>query len=193
LINFGATVLQDLECARIAAFLRPLRVPASQPRRGARLTEEQVKAIIKRAHETGKDSIALAQAIQFECQLSQRDVIGEWVPESEPGESDITDGGKKWLRGITWEEIDGSLVLRHPTSRDGEIVKVRLTDFRMVMDEIARLGIRARKGPVIVSERTELPYVAFEFRRQWRIIANACGIPKDVKNMDSRAQDDAED
>jgi hypothetical protein len=34
----------------------------------------------------GWHSIALAQAIQFDCALRQKDVIGEWVPESEPGE-----------------------------------------------------------------------------------------------------------
>ena len=40
-------------------------------------------AIVEKAHEMRRDSIALAQAIQFETGLSQKDVIGEWVPESE--------------------------------------------------------------------------------------------------------------
>jgi hypothetical protein len=42
---------------------------------------------------------------------------------------------------------------------------------------------------MIVNEKNRLPYTAFEFRRQWRRIADAAGIPKDAKNMDSRAQE----
>ena len=43
------------------------------------------------------------------------------------------------------------------------------------------------KGPIIDSELTGRPWAAPEFRRQWRKIARACGIPDAVFNMDSRA------
>ena len=43
--------------------------------------------------------------------LRQKDVIGEWVPRSEPGPSDIWNSdGEKWLRGLRWQEIDGNLI-----------------------------------------------------------------------------------
>ena len=73
--------------------------------------------IIKKAHEESMSSVALAQAFQFDCQLRQKDVIGEWVPIDEAGVSDVIDGDEKWLRGIRWEEIDLSMVLRHRASQ----------------------------------------------------------------------------
>ena len=42
-------------------------------------------------------------------------------------------------------------------------------------------------GPIVVSEWDKLPWTAIEFRRWWRIVADACGIPREVRNMDSRA------
>jgi hypothetical protein len=43
-------------------------------------------------------------------------------------------------------------------------------------------------GAIIVSDRDRLPWDAVEFRRQWRKLADACGIPKTVRNADSRAR-----
>jgi hypothetical protein len=61
----------------------------------------------------------LAQALQFELMLRQKDVIGEWVPDSEPGENDIHHDGRKWFRGIRGDAIDGDMILRHdPASCD---------------------------------------------------------------------------
>lgn len=48
----------------------------------------------------GFTSIALVQAIQFECELKQKEAIGEWVRNKEPGVSDVTDGKRKWLYGL---------------------------------------------------------------------------------------------
>jgi hypothetical protein len=72
---------------------------------------DQVTLIRAEAHRRGFPSIALAQAIQFECIFRQKDVIGEWVPVAEPGTSEIVHespngGTKKWLRGIRWSEVD---------------------------------------------------------------------------------------
>jgi hypothetical protein len=40
---------------------------------------------------------------------------------------------------------------------------------------------------MIVSETTQHPYRADDFRVKWRAIARAVGVPDDVWNMDSRA------
>ena len=66
------------------------------------MTADYASAIRSKAHELGWNSIALAQAIQFELKLRPVDVIGEWVPLSEPGTSDVTWGDEKWLRGLRW-------------------------------------------------------------------------------------------
>jgi hypothetical protein len=42
-------------------------------------------------------------------------------------------------------------------------------------------------GPVIFNEITGWPWSGNEYRRKWRILARACGIPDNVWNMDSRS------
>jgi hypothetical protein len=185
LINFGATVLKDGECERLSVVLHQKRFQiaktSSEP-----LTIEQARAIIRKAHAVGFNSIALAQAFQFECKLRQKDVIGEWVPISEPGTpSDVIHGKTKWLQGIRWSEIDSNLILRHTTSRRQKEIEIDLKLAPMVIEEFKRIGTLPSSGPVIEFEKTGRPYEAFQFRSEWRLIANAVGVPKNVKNMDS--------
>lgn len=185
LLSFGTTVLEDKDCQRLSIILNKMRfkTPKSQ---AEPLTLGQVKAIISQAHKMGRPSIALAQAIQFDCGFQQRDVIGEWVPHSELGVSEVTDGEKKWIRGIRWSEIDKDLILRHVTSRDGSLATVRLSEKPLVKAELDRMTKLPTGGPVIISEESFLPYLDDTFRRTWRKIAVAVGIPKHMKNMDTR-------
>jgi hypothetical protein len=205
-IRFGTTILEDPECARVSAVLHGTRFPMARACT-QRLTADQATAIRATAHVMGKPSIALAQAFQFEAMLRQRDVIGEWLPIGEPGETDLVDGGRKWLRGIRWSEIDDRLVLTHTTSKRLKEITVDLKLAPMVIEELHRrfpgfLQIVNRdgkdelvinrhmlpaSGPIIVAESTALPWTAHEFRRQWRKIANDAGVPRDVRNMDTRA------
>jgi hypothetical protein len=154
-------------------------------------------------------SVGMAQAFQFECIFRQKDIIGEWVPETEPGESDTwrikkKKGHQKWLRGIRWEEIGADLVLRHITSKKQKPIEVDLKNAPLVVAELQRIDPgsiwfdeagaanvdRSRlpdTGPVIRWEVTGRPYDAAAFRREWRMVADAVGVPKSIKNMDSRA------
>jgi len=193
LFGFGATILGDTECERLSVVMHKMRFKMNKPR-NERLTFEQANAIRAMAHKMGRPSIALAQAFQFEVMLRQRDVIGEWVPASEPGGlTGVTAGNEKWLRGIRWSEIDRDLILRHTPSNGGKDIEVDLNLAPMVMDELAlylaehKLTELPTAGPVIVCEFNDLPWTAYEFRRWWRKLATACGIPKSVFNMDSRA------
>jgi hypothetical protein len=186
LFNFGATILEGEECERLSSVLHKMRFKMGQPR-NERITADQASAVRAMAHTMGLHSLALAQAFQFECILRQKDVIGEWVPITEPGVSDVIAGNAKWLRGLRWEEIDGGLILRHVTSKRGKPIEAPLTSAPMVLEEFKRIGTLPNSGPVIVSETTGIPWTAHEFRRQWRKVARACGIPDKVFNMDSRA------
>jgi hypothetical protein len=42
-------------------------------------------------------------------------------------------------------------------------------------------------GPLIVDPQTGLPFEAWKYRRIWRELATAAGVPKEVWNMDTRA------
>ena len=185
LAGYGVTVLDHDACMRLSSILHKMRfgVPKS---RAQHLTETHANAIRAKAHEMGRPSIALAQAFQFDCPLKQTDVIGQWAPLSEPGFSDLIDAVKgKWMRGIRWETIDDNLILRHVTSMHQKELEIDLKQAPMVMEELKRLGERPSRGPVIICEWEGIPWSNNEYRRWWRKLATAAGVPKTVKNMDS--------
>jgi hypothetical protein len=192
LCNYGATVLGDGECERLSVLLHNMRFPKAKSSNGKRLTADHVEVIIRKAHEMGLHSIALAQAFQSDCMLHQRDVIGEWVPNSEPGVSDVTHRKEKWLRGIRWSGIDENLILRHTTSKGRKGLKdieINLQNAPRVMAEFNLIGTLPQGGPMVISEASGVPYKAHDFRAVWRKVARAAGIPDEIKNMDSRAGD----
>jgi hypothetical protein len=161
------------------------------------VSAEQAAAICAEAHRQGKHSIALAQAFQFDCKLRQKDVIGEWVPLAEPGSSDVMrdikpSGKEKWLAGLRWSQINDNLILTHNANLNGKEIVIDLKRAPMVLDELRRhYDPRPRSAtPMIVCETTGVPWVTNEFRRFWRKIALACGIPDDVNNADTAMSDD---
>ena len=196
LFGFGRTILEDPECERLSGLLSGMRFPMTKPRT-ERLTAHQAAAVRAQARIAGWPSIAIAQAIQFDLMLRQKDVIGEWVPLREPGMSATVRGGLKWVIGVDYAEIDAKLILRHTTSKRGKPIEVDLKLAPMVLEELAAVagvtpGALAREhlpasGPIVVCETTGTPYSAAEFRRKWRICADLAGVPKEVKNMDSRS------
>jgi hypothetical protein len=195
LVGFGAKQLRREDCRNLRAILSDLKFPRSKSH-AERLTAEHAIAIRAVAHQMGHHSIALAQAFQFDCMLPQKDVIGEWVPQSEPGVSEVIHRGKKWLQGIRWNEINiDEMVLEHTSSFDGVIVRIDLAKAPMVKEEIARLGKLPSSGPVIVREKRArekrpIPWNDDDYRRIWRKIADVAGVPKNVRSRDSRTPAD---
>lgn len=186
MIIFGSTILEDAECQRIGGALSQMRFVQARPRT-ERLTAEHAIAVREMAHKCGVHSVALAQAFQFDCMLRQKDVIGEWMPQAEPGLSDVLAGNDKWVKGIRWEEIDGDMILRHVTSKRKKLIEVDLKLCPMVIEELNRLGERGTHGPIIICEWTLRPWDIHAFRNKWRKIARLAGVPDIVRNMDSRA------
>jgi hypothetical protein len=197
LFGFGLLMLEDRECERLSVVMSKLKFEQGQPRISW-LTALQVDAVRETAREWfGWPSMALAQAFQFELMLRQKDVVGEWIPVTEPGATLVTWNGQKWLRGIVWEEIDNQLVLRHVTSKKQKAIQVDLKMAPMVMEELAQItgcspamltrDMLPATGPVITNEINALPWSANEYRRKWRKVANHVGIPKEVRNQDSRS------
>ena len=185
LCGYGATILEDDDCLRLSGRMHAMRFQMGKPR-VSRLTAAQVIAIRKKAREIGLYSIALCQSFQFDLMLRQRDCLGEWVPLSEPGDSDVHSEGMKWLRGLRWEEVDSDRILRHVTSKRQKEIEVDLNLAKMVLEEMEG-SEWPKNGPVVVSEATGLPYRAWEFRRLWRSVASSVGVPDCVYNMDTRS------
>lgn len=199
LFSFGFALLEDPECDRLCRVMgsRALQFEAPKSRNQA-ITADQATAVRKEARDHfGWHSMALAQALQFELMLRQKDVIGEWVPLSEPGLSDITWKNQKWIRGLRWEEIDENFILIHTTSKRQKILEVDLRLAPMVMEEFGLIAdmptselVRSMlpaTGALVYNTITAAPWGDSEFRRKWRKVANRAGIPPYVFNMDSRA------
>lgn len=198
-IGHGADFLKTdpdcQQCERVGLILHRQKFEMGKSRT-ERLTADQAIQIREMAHRCLYHSVAVAQAFQFECMFRQKDVIGEWLPLSEPGLSDVTYGTWKWLRGLRWEEIDQNFMLKHTTSKREKEIQINLRAAPMVMQELNQMAglvsgvsrdLLPANGPVIISENTALPWEPAQFRVRWRKFANLCKIPKTVKNMDTRA------
>jgi hypothetical protein len=191
LFSFGFTLLEDQECDRLRKILEQRRFRTLGPR-SVEITKEHVQAIRTTANEHfGWPSIGLTQAVQYELLLPQKDVIGEWVPVSEPGESDVVWKDKKWLRGLRWSNIDKDLVLRHVVGAGGRPIEVDLRTAPMVLEELRLVAGKEEteplptQGPIILCDVTGMPWRTVEFRRKWRLVAKMAGVPDRVKNRDS--------
>jgi hypothetical protein len=191
MFSFGFALLEDQECERLHKILKETRF-RTLGARSVEITKEHVQAIRTTAREHfGWPSIGLTQAFQFELLLPQKDAIGEWVPVSESGESDIVWRGKKWLRGLQWSSIDKNLILRHASGAGGRPIEVDLRTAPMVMEELYLIyGAKdpeqfPKSGPIVLCDITGMPWIAGEFRRKWRLVAKKAGVPDKVKNRDS--------
>ncbi len=176
-------------CADFKAIMDELQFPAPEPRSEAPSAADVIKAR-KAAHELGHARAALAYAVQFETTLRQWDVIGEWVPLSDKRPSAIIDGKKKWI-GPIWAQVDDNNVFRVTPSKTEDLSRIRvvydLNACPMVMEELARIPIEERIGPLIINPRTALPYRQWYFRDFWRKVADRVGIRAQVWNRDLRA------
>lgn len=197
LFSFGMGQLDCPQCERMRNGLNTKRFKTGAART-QRMTAEQITAIRNTARCMNRPSIALEQSFQFEGTYRQGDVIGRYLRNVEPTEDDI--GARRygvWDDGLRWEHIDDALVLRKVTNKKGKPHTVDLKLAPMVLVELqsayCELGEELtrdklpKSGPIIINEDTGLPYTPHQFRKLWREIADACGIPKDVRNMDTRA------
>jgi hypothetical protein len=175
-------------CAEFRAVLNATTFPGLRSRTEI-MSAAQVTAARAAARAAGHAPAALAYAIQFEGALRQWDVIGQWLPISEPQPSAVIRNGRKWI-GPSWMQVDENLVLRvRPTKTETTTGREVVIDFRacpMVMEELQAIPQEARIGPLIVNPKTGAPYTNEDFRDLWRGVAEAAGIPPSVWNRDLR-------
>jgi len=199
-VSFGV-VCRNEDAMIFKTILGELEFPAPKPRNSAPSAIE-VEAIRKAAHASNAPGRALAYAIQFETTLRQWDTIGTWVNMDDPRLSAIVSRGKKWL-GPLWGDIDQAMILRvTPTKTENttaRTVAFDLTACPMIVEEIGRVKPEARLGPfieyqatcpLILNERTWLPYTYDTFRRAWREDALAAGLPDTEASMGGAGVED---
>jgi hypothetical protein len=201
LFSHGCFLLEDSESQRLYDVLDRKRFKPIQ-RRKISMTSGHARAIRAKARSVGMYSVALAQAFQYELMMRQKDVIGDWVPKAEAKQKvRLVSHSWVWTDGLLWEEIDDQFILRHPTTARERKIEVDLKRAPMVFMELSRYAkfltekplsdIRRSDlpafGPLILCEMTARPWEGKLFRRKWRKLADMAGVPRAVKNMDSRA------
>lgn len=176
-------------CKEFKDVLGEMNFATQLPRTSAPTAEEIVKAR-SGAHALKHKSAALAYAIQFEGAVRQWDVIGEWIPMSEPQPSLIIDRGKKWV-GPMWSQVDENLLFHFmPTKTQNTTAKKIVIDFKlcpMILEELFEIPIEHRKGPLIVNPATGLPYQHEYFRNIWKTVRANEGLNSTLWNRDLRA------
>lgn len=190
--NFGI-MLRLPGCAELQVVLSAAGKTLPQPkRRKQAATAAQITAARAAAHEAGRPSSALAYALCFETTVRLWDVIGQWWPMDMGGISEVLDAERetKWF-GLRWEDIDADLVLRYTPSKtvdsSGAETTYSLKKAPMVMEELKHWPVELRRGPVIVSEETGLPYRASIFGQRWTVDRKAAGLPVALWARDLRA------
>jgi integrase len=90
-----------------------------------------------------------------------------------------------------WSQIDEDLILRYTPAKtqftSGARVVLDLRELPMVMEELAKVPVEARRAPLIVNPRTDLPYRNWYYGNLWRKVRKMTGISKEVWNRDARA------
>jgi hypothetical protein len=192
LLSFGANILKDQKCKEARLLLSESNFSKPRVNKKQKLTFQHVVAFCRIAHAMGHHAMALAQAIQFDTGMRQKDIIGEWqdIAEKTSPPSDVTHQGRKWVYGLRWNElreVGVMLVLEHDTSKRDKLFRGDMRVNELTMAELKALPQPLpASGPVIVQEATGLPYAASRYRKVWRAIAAKAGIPAEVKNRHSR-------
>lgn len=182
-LSFGV-VQKYPACTEAREILSLMRFKAPKART-RHMTYDQAGAICLQALKAGRPSIALTTAMQWDTALRRIHIIGEWVPV-QPGDSgNLVRGRTKW-QGPTVGDITDNIFLP-PNQESGkaatghDLATCPLVQFVLGHSPLPQIG------PLIVSERTGLPYRENYYAHDFRAIAQAAGVPDDVWSMDARA------
>jgi hypothetical protein len=178
LFAYGQTKLYP-NCEKLVNVLAKMRFKNNPPRKVV-ITYRQVVAFLAKAHELNEPGLALAQALQFEGSLRQIDVIGEWLPDPE------RPSGMRWAGGLLWQHLQDYVLIKE-TTKNAQEVGIDYKLYPLALAELQRVPPDKRVGPVIIDRLTKLPFKSSTYRRRWREVARAAGIPDEVMNRDSRA------
>jgi hypothetical protein len=176
-------------CKEFSEVIADLEFPTPRARTFAP-TAAQIEALRKAAHANGAPRRALLYALVYDTTARLFDILGQWLPLKDQKPSAILSDGKKWI-GPMWSAIDENLMMKiKPTKTEnttGVEVTFDLSICPMVMEELAHIPPSGRTGPLIVHERTGLPYKYQTFNDHWKADFKAAGMPKGMWCRDLRA------
>jgi hypothetical protein len=181
-LRFGAA-LRHKDCKQLAEELENIRFEKGGARE-EELTAQQAGAFIRTAADLGQRGVippdralcmSIGVAAQFETLLRQKDIIGEWQADG------------TWSGQFTWEKIPAwRWRVKTSKSKYRSAVEFRLDDLSMLYPLLELVPHAERQGAVVKGEHG-LPVRESSYRKWFRDIARAAGIPDEVWLMDSRA------
>jgi hypothetical protein len=160
------------------------------------ITYAQAVAFIRTALELGRKGVlpeerarymAIGVSAQFELLLRQKDIIGEWSPARPDVKNTICFGSEMWTGFFTWDRIPGwRWRLKTSKSKYRAAAEFDLTNYSLLFPLLESVPHEQRTGAVVKGEHG-LPVRERSYRKWFRQIARAAGIPDNVWSMDSRA------
>lgn len=164
------------------------------------MTYAYVLAFITAADELGRKGIVPAHrarglsigvTAQFELLLRQKDIIGEWAPAAvarfPKGASLLRQANEIWGGFFTWENIPGwRWRMKTSKSKYRAAADIDLTRYKLLLPLLEAVPHDERTGAIVKGEHG-LPARESTYRKDFRAIARAAGIPDEVWSMDSRA------
>ncbi len=188
-LRFVAAALRRPECKQLIEDLENATSLVKFERGGAReeeMTFAQAGAFIRKSFEMGDAGVlpldrarymAIGIAAQFELLLRQKDIIGDWGGPR----------GEKWTGYFTWENIPGwRWRMKTSKSKYRTAAEFDLSIYSLLFPLLEAVPHAERVGAIIKGEHGQ-PVRERSYRKWFRQIARAAGIPDEVWNMDSRA------
>lgn len=188
----------------VAAYGRTLRLPdardAVETLAGIKLstpagssvfpTRKEVMAVVAEADRKGMHAFACGYLMCFELSLRAVDIRGQWLDTETP--SGLHRKGKMWQDGLTWDMIAPDLsrmtkVISKTAKSMPDAYVFDLTLLPDVQMRLAKLRERRSTGPVIVAEKTGLPYTTQSWSRAFYRIRNHLGLRTELTAKDVRA------
>jgi hypothetical protein len=175
------------DCAALVERLKMVRFENAGARE-QEMTAAQAMAFIRVALGRGDDrgrNMAIGVAAQFELALRQKDIIGEWGPARPGVAGAVYAGAEMWTGAFRWENIPGWR-FRLKTSKNRARAEFYLDDYPMLFPLLEAVPHAERSGAIVKGEYG-LPIRERSYRKWFREIGRAAGIPDEIWSMDSRA------
>ena len=178
----------DLDDARKAVEALGVIKVRSAAQRSVTASYDQVMAIVAASDHAGNLPFSAGILLQYEFALRAVDVRGQWVE----GEGEIYRDGKRWQDGLTWGMFDKDVTrftktISKTARTMPEPYTFDLTAVPALRDRLKELRPLFPRGPVIISEKTGLPFTRQGWAVAFKRYRRAAGVPDEVKCMDLRA------